>query len=80
MKVIQRTQSKLMGYTTCIVVFDRHALILYGWHVFLSLSSSAFYQGHDSGGECNIPYINRFAMPRPGPDQPWSVSHATLQT
>lgn len=33
--------------------------------------SSAYYQGHDSGGECNVPYINRFAMPRPGTDQPW---------
>lgn len=31
----------------------------------------ALFQGHDSGGECNVPYVNRFGMPRPGPDQPW---------
>ena len=76
MKVIRKTQSKSVDYTRCIVVIDRYA-----WYciigVSLSMYSSAFYQGHDSGGECNIPYINRFAMPRPGPDQPWWVSHKT---
>ena len=38
---------------------------------FSILINSAFYQGHDSGGECNVPYVNRFGMPRPGADQPW---------
>ena len=27
----------------------------------------------DSAGECGVPYERRFAMPRPAPDQPWSV-------
>lgn len=42
-----------------------------GNHESDSKNSNAFYQGHDSGGECNVPYINRFAMPRVSPLQPW---------
>ncbi len=34
-------------------------------------SLSAYYQGHDSGGECNVPYVKRFRMPRESDDHPW---------
>ena len=44
---------------------------MYDFIDFPYVYCSAFFQGHDSGGECNVPYVNRFAMPRPGLDQPW---------
>ena len=63
MKVTQRTLSKCSDLKVLVILQYSSSALCDG--------SSAFYQGHDSGGECNVPYINRFAMPRPGPDQPW---------
>ncbi|XP_064405797.1 uncharacterized protein LOC135350876 [Halichondria panicea] len=42
-----------------------------GNHESDSPNSDAYWQENDSGGECNVPYVNRFAMPTPGPQQPW---------
>jgi hypothetical protein len=33
--------------------------------------SGTYYQGHDSGGECGVPYSHRFAMPNGHNDQYW---------
>ena len=40
--------------------------------LFLLLCSGLF-DGTDSGGECGVPHERRMVMPRPAPDQPWSV-------
>ncbi|XP_064383549.1 uncharacterized protein LOC135332138 [Halichondria panicea] len=42
-----------------------------GNHESDSPNSDAYWQENGSGGECNVPYVNRFAMPTPGPQQPW---------
>lgn len=73
MKVTQRTLSKCsVTLNKCVTPCDAVCGSFLLWASILWLCS-AFYQGHDSGGECNVPYINRFAMPRPGSNQPWWV-------
>ena len=39
---------------------------------------SSLFSGQDSGGECGIPYVYRFAMPRPSLNEPWYMSLKTL--
>lgn len=42
-----------------------------GNHESDSKNSGSYYQGHDSGGECSVPYTKRFRMPRESDDKPW---------
>jgi hypothetical protein len=47
--------STALPYMTCI-----------GNHEMDFPNGSSYYNGTDSGGECGVPYLNRFLMPSSG--------------